>query len=122
MTNPAWKPRARETPASSPWTPVISPGKPMADISPRRGGLDHDLRPRIHRPLPRGLPEAAGIPPARRAGQTALRPAAARAQNGQPGAAPDLALSLPPDGRVRRPQMARQLRRDADQGSADVLP
>ena len=77
--------------------------------------------PRIHRPLLRGLPEAGRIPRVGRAGPARLCPAAAGPDHPQPSAAPDQPVSLPPDRRIRRPQMARQLRRQPDQGPADLF-
>ena len=55
------------------------------------------------------------------AGQPDLRPAATGTDHRQPGAAPDQPVPFPPGRRIRRPEMARQLRRQPDQGFADLL-
>ena len=59
--------------------------------------------------------------PAAGAGPAGLRPPATGTDHRQPGAAPDQPVSLPPCRRIRRPQMARQLRRQPDQGLAELF-
>ena len=66
----------------------------------------------------RQRPVAPARPTSRPAG---LCPPATGTDHRQPGAAPDQPVSLPPGRRVRRPQMARQLRRQPDQGFAEVF-
>ena len=60
--------------------------------------------------------------PAAGAGRANLRPPATGTDHRQPGAAPDQPVSLSPGRRVRRPELARQLRRQPDQGPADLFP
>ena len=73
------------------------------------------INPLLRRPAPPFLPC-----PDAGAGQPDLRPPATGTDHRQPGAAPDQPVSLPPGRRVRRPELARQLRRQPDQGPAAI--
>src|SRR5208337_5327567 len=97
------------------------PNKKPQQPKPERSNI-HDLRNRIDQSLLR-RPHPPFLPcPAAGAGPADLCPPATGADHRQPGTASYEPLPLPPCRRVRRPQVAGKLRRQSDQGLAELLP